>query len=127
MTPSLTSEWEGVVALAFGGDDTSSPLLALLATTGGCRALRGDGVASNGVLVGIPAASEPRIVAELDDALCAHQGGAAASKAQRGSRASHSHAGPPWAIAAVAWDATREALWIACPMGLLALGLTRRH
>ncbi|WP_437285602.1 hypothetical protein [Sorangium sp. So ce406] len=90
-----------VVALAFAGDHRGSPLLALVAREGEPRAQ----------LVHVPSNGAPTLIAEIE----ATPHGAAEDDA----------AGIP--RAAIAWDASREVVWIACSAGLIALTRQRKH
>ncbi|WP_437808755.1 hypothetical protein [Sorangium sp. So ce1078] len=90
-----------VVALAFAGDHKSSPLLALVAREGERRAQ----------LVHVPPNAAPTLVAEI---------GAAPHGAAEEDAAS---IGP----AAIAWDPSREVVWVACWAGLIALTRQRKH
>ncbi|WP_437644754.1 hypothetical protein [Sorangium sp. So ce362] len=90
-----------VVALAFAGDPKGSPLLALVAREGERRAQ----------LVHVPSNAAPTVVAEIGATL--H--GAAEEDA--------ASVGP----AAIAWDPSREVVWIACWAGLIALTRQRKH
>ncbi|WP_437851657.1 hypothetical protein [Sorangium sp. So ce363] len=90
-----------VVALAFAGDHKTSPLLALVAREGERRAQ----------LVHVPSNAAPTLVAEL---------GATRPGAPEEEAAS---IGP----AAIAWDASREIVWVACWAGLVALTRQRKH
>ncbi|KYF67179.1 hypothetical protein [Sorangium cellulosum] len=90
-----------VVALAFAGDHRGSALLALVAREGERRAQ----------LVHVPSNAAPTLIAEIE----ATPHGAAEDDA----------AGMP--RAAIAWDASREVVWVACSAGLLALTRQRKH
>lgn len=91
-----------VVALAFAGDHKAAPLLALVAREGERRAQ----------LVHVPANAAPTLVAEIGDA-------------PPGEIDEEEPASP--AAAAIAWDASREVVWVACWAGLLALTRQRKH
>ncbi|MCC6559606.1 MAG: hypothetical protein IT372_42360 [Polyangiaceae bacterium] len=91
-----------VLALAFAGDDEAAPLLALVTREGEAGAQ----------VVHVPASGAATVVAEVG----AGAGGAGAGEEPESS-------GP----AAIAWDASREVAWIACPAGLLALARARTH
>ncbi|WP_437275974.1 hypothetical protein WME90_32630 [Sorangium sp. So ce375] len=90
-----------VVALAFAGDHKASPLLALVAREGERRAQ----------LVHVPSSAAPTLVAEI---------GATPAGTPEEEAAS---IGP----AALAWDASREVVWVACWAGLVALTRQRKH
>ncbi|WP_437731401.1 hypothetical protein [Sorangium sp. So ce1335] len=88
-----------VLALAFAGDHRGSPLLALVAREGEPKAQ----------LVHVPASAAPTLVAEIEAT------GHAEEDAAGGARA------------AIAWDASREVVWVACSAGLVALTRQRKH
>lgn len=92
---------QGVVAVAFAGDDPTAPLLAVL------------DVEEGAYVALVPASGHPTLVAEI----------AAAGSDDPGGGDDIAPLGP----AAVAWDATREVAWIASRAGLLALGRARKH
>ena len=107
------------VALAFGGDTGDCRLLVLSAPS-----LDESSAPS---LVEIPARGEPTLLAEIGLSLLRDEGPAATTTVPRWVRASSTMHLDAWARSAIAWDSTREALWIACPLGLLAFGPTRKH
>lgn len=90
-----------VPAITFAGEGADARLLALVAPTAGGAAY----------VVEITAAGEAARVGEIAPAE-AEAGVAAAS---------------PWVGAALAWDASREVVWVACGVGLVALGRPQRH
>ncbi|MGK4002756.1 hypothetical protein WMF31_09050 [Sorangium sp. So ce1036] len=90
-----------VVALAFAGDHKAAPLLALVAREGERRAQ----------LVHVPASAAPTLVAEIG---AAPHGELEEEPASPGA-------------AALAWDPSREVVWVACWAGLLALSRQRKH
>lgn len=93
----------GVVAIAFAGEDEAAPALALVASS------LGDGVC----LVEIPRDGTALRVAELPPR----------RSASRDPREDE----PQEHAFGMAWDATRELLWIAHPGGLVALGRLPTH
>jgi hypothetical protein len=93
----------GVVAVAFAGDDEAAPALALVASS------LGDGVCLVEVL---PDGTALR-VAELP--------------ARRSNSSTPHEDDAPERAFGMAWDATRELVWIAHPGGLVALGRLRTH
>ncbi|WP_437314514.1 hypothetical protein [Sorangium sp. So ce385] len=90
-----------VVALAFAGDHKASPLLALVAREGERRAQ----------LVHVPSNAAPTLVAEIG---ATGHGGGEEEAASVGA-------------AAIAWDPSREVVWVACWAGLVALTRQRKH
>ncbi|WP_437631262.1 hypothetical protein [Sorangium sp. So ce854] len=92
-----------VLALAFAGDHRGSPLLALVAREG-----EGEGE-RRAQLVHVPASGRPTLVAEIEATGHAEEDAAAGARA------------------AIAWDASREVVWVACSAGLIALTRQRKH
>jgi len=90
------------LAVAFAGEGAEAPLLVLLAPTaaGGAAVVVEIDASGSAVRVGEIAAPEREITAA---------------------------AGSPWATAALAWDTTRDVVWVASGAGLVALGRPRRH
>lgn len=90
-----------VPAIAFAGEGAGARLLALVAPTAGGAAF----------VVELTAGGEATRIGEIAPA----EGEAAVGAAS------------PWAGAALAWDASREVVWVACGVGLVALGRPQRH
>ncbi|WP_437671417.1 hypothetical protein [Sorangium sp. So ce131] len=88
-----------IVALTFAGDHKGAPLLALVARDGERRAQ----------LVHVPANAAPTLVAEI------------------GTTALGAEDAAPIGAAAIAWDPSREVVWVACWAGLIALTRQRKH
>jgi hypothetical protein len=112
-------ELRNAVAVTFAGDTDDCPLLALSGPSGH--------EPSAPLLVEVPFGAPVAILAELDLPLFGDECAAAGTKTARNTRVPSTVHQGPWASAAIAWDSSREVLWIACPLGLLALGPTRRH
>ncbi|WP_437875211.1 hypothetical protein [Sorangium sp. So ce513] len=94
-----------VLALAFAGDHRGSPLLALVAREG-----EGEGEGERRAqLVHVPASGKPTLVAEIEATGNADEDAAGAARAS------------------IAWDASREVVWVACSAGLVALTRQRKH
>jgi hypothetical protein len=90
-------------ALAFAGESERAPLLVLIARE----------VDSSAFVVMVPEAGEPTRIAELPP--CA------------GDPASEDDEGGAFGSAAMEWDTSREAVWVACRAGLIALARARKH
>jgi hypothetical protein len=90
-----------VPAIAFAGDGADARLLALVAPTPGGAAY----------VVEIHASGEAARVGEIVPT----EGEAPVEAASL------------WVGAALAWDASREVVWVACGVGLVALGRPQRH
>lgn len=90
-----------VPAMTFAGEGPDARLLALVAPTAGGTAF----------VVEIAAGGEAQRVGEIP-----------VPEGEPGAPAAS-----PWAGAAMAWDASREVVWVACGVGLVALGRPQRH
>lgn len=93
----------GAVALAFAGDQSDAPLLALLVPP----------LEDEAFVALLPAEGSPSLVAEFAG------GGSLEDEAGDGTASI--------GASAIGWDASRECLWIVCRAGLLALARARKH
>jgi hypothetical protein len=88
------------VAITFAGDEPGAPLLALVIPVSTVSAVAATATVTPAFLVQVSAAGEAVRIGEL------------------------ASVEPP---AAIAWDTTREVIWVASGAGLVALGMPRRH
>ena len=102
-----------VPAIAFAGDGVDAPLLALVAPP---------------VTPDAPPPTASALVVQIRDDQVSRVG-EIASPADEGAaiEGPKSDGASPWATSALAWDTSREVLWIACASGLIALGRPQRH
>ncbi|APR86594.1 Hypothetical protein A7982_11943 [Minicystis rosea] len=94
-------ELGNVPAITFAGDSPDAPLLALMA----------------------PSPNAAAFVVEIDTAGEAARVGEIAVPERDGA----TEAPSPWTSASLAWDASRDVVWVASTAGLIALGRPQKH
>lgn len=104
-----------VPSIAFAGDTPDAPLLALVAP-------RAAGGAD-------PSPTASAFVVELGDQGVTRIGEIPSPNYELGAADGGSKPAPasPWATAALAWDASRDLVWVACAGGLIAFGRPQKH